>query len=123
MRRNLGEKEEGKLRNGDLVLFDFGARLSNMYPSDIGRTVPFGTRSEKAMDLLGDAVSIKKAGLKEIKAGASGNSVREGIDAIIREHGYVSTHRPGHQTGLNVHEPYGPHLAYGKENAGQVKNR
>jgi Xaa-Pro aminopeptidase len=121
LRRNLEEKEEGKLRNGDLVLFDFGARLSNMYPSDIGRTVPFGTRSEKEMDLLGDAVSIKKAGLKEIKAGTSGNSVREGIDAIIREHGYVSTHRPGHQTGLNVHEPYGPHLAYGKENAGKLR--
>ena len=121
LRRNLTENEEGKLRSGDLVLFDFGARLGNMYPSDIGRTVPFGARNEKAMELLRDAVSIKKAGLREIRSGASGNSVRERIDAIIQEHGYISVHRPGHQTGINVHEPYGPHLAYGKENAGKLR--
>ena len=73
------------------------------------------------MDFLSNVVSIKKAGLKKINAGTSGNSVREEIDSVIREHGYLSTHRPGHQIGLNVHEPYGPHLAYGKENAGKLR--
>jgi Xaa-Pro aminopeptidase len=120
-RRNFDENEQVKLRDGDLVLFDFGARLDSLYPSDIGRTIPFGTRSEKVMDFLSNVVSIKKAGLKKINAGTSGNSVREEIDSVIREHGYLSTHRPGHQIGLNVHEPYGPHLAYGKENAGKLR--
>jgi Xaa-Pro aminopeptidase len=92
-----------------------------MYPSDIGRTVPFGARSETVLDFLSNAVSIKKAGLRKINAGMSGNSVREEIDSVIQEHGYVSTHRPGHQIGLNVHEPYGPHLAYGKENASKLR--
>jgi len=114
---DLDETETGKLERGHLLLFDFGAKLSSMYLSDIGRTFVYGSASMAFRDLMNDVYSIKRSGLKKISEGKSGNQVRREIDSIIREHGYVSTHREGHQIGLNVHEPYGPHLAYGEENS------
>jgi Xaa-Pro aminopeptidase len=122
LRRDLAEEEVPKLRRGDLVLFDFGARLPSMYPSDVGRTIPFGNPSKATKDFLSNVISIKKEGIKLIKAGRTGNEVRADIDHLIEEHGNVSTHRPGHQIGINVHEPYEPHLAYGKENNLKLKS-
>lgn len=120
LRRNLKEKEVEKLRRGDLVLFDFGARLPSMYPSDVGRTIPFGRASRATKNFMSDVVEIKREGIKRIESGISGNNVRAEIDHLIEEYGYVSTHRPGHQIGINVHDPYGPHLSYGTENAGRL---
>ncbi|HKW03895.1 MAG TPA: M24 family metallopeptidase [Nitrososphaerales archaeon] len=120
IRSGVSEKEVRTLRSGDLILFDFGARLPSMYLSDIGRTIPFGNQP-KVKDFFEDVFSIKREGLKKISSGKSGNRVREEIDKVILEHGYVSTHRPGHQIGLNVHEPYGPHLNYGKENEAKLE--
>ena len=122
LRRGLKEKEVDKLQRGDLVLFDFGVRLPSMYPSDVGRTTPFGVASRETKDFMRDVVAIKKEGVKKIKKGVSGNATREAIDKLIEEYGYVSTHRPGHQIGINVHDPYGPHLAYGAENKGKLQS-
>ena len=121
LRRDLKEEEVNGLQKGDLVLFDFGARLPSMYLSDVGRTIPFGRASKATKDFMRDVVEIKKEGVKRIKSGTSGNTTRKLIDHLIEEHGYVSTHRPGHQIGINVHDPYGPHLAYGTENAGKLR--
>ena len=124
LRRNL-EEDEGaeKLSSGDLVLFDFGAKLSSEYLSDVGRTIPFSSGGDqKVKDFMNTIYSIKKEGLDKIRAGRTGNQVRADIDAVIEEeHGFISTHRPGHQIGLNVHEPFGPALAYGRENAKKLK--
>jgi Xaa-Pro dipeptidase len=113
----------GYLRRGDVLFFDFGARLASGYCSDVGRTLPFGPISKKADEFLNDVISIKKEGLKKIKSGMSGNEVRASIDKLIEDYGYVSTHRPGHQIGINVHEPYGPNLAFGKENSMKLGKR
>ncbi len=122
IRRNLSEVEMRKLAKGDLVLIDFGARLSSMYLSDVGRTFPFSSSGDyKTRDFMNDVYSIKRVGLKKIASGNTGNQIRAEIDQIIREHGYDSTHRPGHQIGLNVHEPFGPALAYGEENSAQLR--
>lgn len=123
IRRNLAEDEVQKLRGGDLVLFDFGAKLSSGYLSDVGRTIPFRSNgNQKIKDFMENVYSIKKAGLKKIVSGKTGNQVRAEIDEVISKHGFDSTHRPGHQIGLNVHEPYGPALAYGKESSGLLKD-
>jgi Xaa-Pro aminopeptidase len=120
IRRGMNETEIDKLERGDLVMFDFGARLHSQYLSDVGRTIMFGS-SQATRDFMSQVYSIKREGLKKIRSGISGNDVRREIDALIREHGFYSTHRPGHQIGLNVHEPYGPHLAYGEENSAALK--
>jgi len=121
IRHNLHEAEACKLSRGDLVLFDFGARLPSMYLSDVGRTIPFGISGGKAVNFLNQVCSIKREGLAKIVSGKSGVQVREEIDRIIKEHGFESTHRPGHQIGLNVHEPYGPHSNFGEENSLKLK--
>jgi len=121
IRHNLDEPESRKLSRGDLVLFDFGAKLSSMYLADVGRTIPFAARDSKTRDFMNDVYSIKRAGLKKIVSGHSGNQVRFEIDQVLREHDYDSTHRPGHQIGLNVHEPFGPALAYGEENSAPLQ--
>jgi Xaa-Pro aminopeptidase len=122
IRRNLNEDEVQKLRRGDLILVDFGAKLSSGYLSDVGRTIPFDSSgNQKINDFLEKVYSIKRAGLKKIVSGKTGSQVRDEIDQVIREHGFDSTHRPGHQIGLNVHEPFGPALAYGKENSGLLQ--
>jgi Xaa-Pro aminopeptidase len=120
-RRNLDEREPKKLAKGDLVLFDFGVKISSIYLADVGRTIPFKAGDTKTRDFLEDVYSIKRAGLKKITSGSTGNEVRSEIDEILREHGYESTHRPGHQIGLNVHEPFGPALAYGEENSAPLQ--
>ena len=121
IRRDLQEPEIKKLAKGDLVLFDFGAKLSSAYLADVGRTIPFHARDVKTKDFMADVYSIKRAGVKEIAIGKTGNEVRSAINAILEEHGYDSTHRPGHQIGLNVHEPFGPALAFGKENSATLQ--
>jgi Xaa-Pro aminopeptidase len=121
IRRNLEEREIRKLSRGDLVLFDFGAKLSSMYLADVGRTIPFASKDSKTRDFMNDVYSIKRAGLKKIVSGHSGNQVRSEIDQVLRELGYDSTHRPGHQIGLNVHESFGPALAYGEENSAPLQ--
>ncbi len=121
IRRKLDEPETRKLAKGDLVFFDFGAKLSSMYLADVGRTIPFAARDAKTRDFMNDVYSIKRAGLKKIATGKTGNEVRSEIDQVLREHGYDSTHRPGHQIGLNVHEPFGPALAYGEENSAALQ--
>jgi Xaa-Pro aminopeptidase len=123
LRRNLEESEvDSGLSRGDLVLFDFGAKLPSTYLSDVRRTIPFSTGSnEKLRNFMNDVYSINREGLRKTSSGKTGNQVREDIDSIIKEHGYVSAHRPGHQIGLNVHEPFGPELAYGEENSIQLK--
>jgi Xaa-Pro aminopeptidase len=119
-RRGFDEKEAKKLSVGDLVLVDFGARIDSTYLSDIGRTIPFRA-NKKTIDFMKDVCDVKREGVKKIRKGKSGNEVRSEIDEILRGHGYTSTHRPGHQIGLNVHEPFGPHLAYGEENSGALR--
>jgi Xaa-Pro aminopeptidase len=115
IRRGVSEKGVRALERGSLLLFDFGARLQSQYLSDMGRTVPYGADAA-TRDFMADVYEIKRQGLKKIRAGKTGNEVRKGVDEVIEAFGYRSVHRPGHQIGLNVHEPYQPDLAYGAEN-------
>jgi Xaa-Pro aminopeptidase len=115
IRRGVTEKEAHRLERGSLLLFDFGARLESQYVSDMGTTIPYGA-NHQLRDFMNEVYEIKKTGLRKIRAGRTGNEVRKEIDELIQEYDYASVHRPGHQIGLNVHEPYEPNLAYGEEN-------
>jgi Xaa-Pro aminopeptidase len=115
IKRGVTEKDLQRLERGSLLLFDFGARLESQYLSDMGRTIPFGP-NKALTDLMDSVCEIKRLGLRTIRSGKTGNEVRGEIDEIIHQFEYASVHRPGHQIGLNVHEPYEPNLAYGEEN-------
>jgi Xaa-Pro aminopeptidase len=115
LRKGVSEKQLSRIESSCLVLFDFGARLESNYLSDMGRTIPIGSNAP-LRDFMSEVIEIKREGLRKITSGETGNVVRSEIDEIIDRAGYASVHRPGHQIGLNVHEPYEPNLAYGEEN-------
>ena len=96
---------EYRLRRGDMITMDFGARYGN-YCADMTRTVALGQPSDEMKKVYGivldaqkmaqDAVAVRKVG-------------RE-IDAIARNyiysHGYEGRfgHGLGHSVGIDIHE-------------------
>ena len=97
-----------RLRKGDLVVFDFGARYEK-YVSDITRTVVVGKASERQKRMHAVVRSAQKKAMAMMKKGAKGAS----IDKAAR--GYIDStefkgrfvHSLGHSIGLSVHDGAG----------------
>ena len=97
-----------KLREGDLILIDWGAR-KNGYISDITRTFALGSVDDELMTIY---EIVKKANHAARRILPS-NFISEKIDFaarnIIQKEGYDNffIHRTGHGIGLEAHEePY-----------------
>lgn len=96
--------EEG-LREGEVVLFDFGAVVDG-YCSDFGRTIPCGeppagwTQARIAM------LEAQQAGRAAARPGALAHEVNAACRAPIEAAGLGGgfRHRMGHGIGLDVHE-------------------
>lgn len=103
-----------KLKKGDIILLDFGARVNN-YCSDITRTLFFGKATKdqekvyqavldaqkKSIDFLNSKFMVHNSDNKSVKASI--------IDQVSRNYiiskGYPSIpHSLGHGVGLDVHE-------------------
>lgn len=94
-----------KLREGDLVVIDFGAEVKG-YKSDTTRTVkipPVSENEEKVYRIVGEAV--EKA-LETVKDGVSAASVDSAARDYIENLGYGGNfnHSLGHGVGLEAHE-------------------
>lgn len=104
-RESIDERGALPLREGEAVLFDFGAVL-NGYCSDFGRTIFCGEptaeyrRAHKAM------IDAQAAGQAAAKPGATAAEVNRACRQPIEEAGYgpYFKHRMGHCIGLDVHE-------------------
>jgi Xaa-Pro aminopeptidase len=96
---------ERKLRRGEPILFDWGARLHE-YCSDTTRTVIMGRPDDQFKTVFNTVVEARDMAIDAIKAGVSGTQV----DRIARDHieqnGFAGKfgHGLGHGTGLAVHE-------------------
>lgn len=94
-----------KLRLGEPILFDWGARFHE-YCSDTTRTVVMGQPDDLFYKVFSTVVEARDMAIKAIKSGVSGMQV----DKIAREHietnGFAEKfgHGLGHGTGLAVHE-------------------
>jgi Xaa-Pro aminopeptidase len=94
-----------KLRRGEPILFDWGARLHE-YCSDTTRTVVMGQPDDLFKKVFATVVEARDLAIAAIKAGVSGTRV----DKIARDHidqkgfGGKFGHGLGHGTGLAVHE-------------------
>lgn len=94
-----------RVREGDLLLLDFGAELGG-YCSDITRTVVVGHASDEQRELYDVVRSANEQAARDIRPGMSGRDA----DAIAR--GYIERrgfgdlfgHGLGHGVGLEVHE-------------------
>jgi Xaa-Pro aminopeptidase len=93
------------LRDGEVVLFDFGAVWQG-YCSDFGRTVPCGEPPTEYADLTAVLLEAQEAGraaavpgtlAREVNAACRGPIEAAGLGAGFR-------HRMGHGIGLDVHE-------------------
>ncbi len=100
-------------REGEIVLFDCGARLHG-YQSDISRTFVLGTPSDAQRRVWNDARDAQAAAFAAAKIGAPCAAVDRAARALLEARGYGPgyrtpglPHRTGHGIGLEGHEaPY-----------------
>lgn len=102
-----GDRE---LREGDLVLFDIGAKVAG-YCADMTRVVALGRPDPQARAIYELVLEANRTGLEAVRAGITGVEADRAARAVIEEagHGDKFGHGLGHGVGLEVHE--GPRLS------------
>jgi len=101
---------ERRLREGDLVLFDFGARCQG-YASDLTRTFVVGAAEPRQLEVYSLVAAAQRAALRTLREGVNGAEVDEAARRVFMEAGVAESfpHSTGHGLGLEVHE--GPRLS------------
>lgn len=94
-----------KLKHGDTLLFDYGAKVSG-YCSDITRTLFFGDTSDKQKNIYETVLSAQQKALENISAGKTGWEIDAFARDVISSAGYGEFfgHALGHSVGLDIHE-------------------
>ena len=94
-----------KLKSGDLVVFDFGARI-NGYCSDTTRTISIGKPSEEQKRIYNAVRLANEEVEKSLHAGVTGKQMHILAEEVLQDAGFGGKmgHALGHGVGLNVHE-------------------
>jgi Xaa-Pro dipeptidase len=97
---------ERPLEMGDLLLFDWGARI-NGYVSDITRTFAIGEVDEELSRIYKIVQQANAAGREKIKSDVRCGAIDDAASSVIEKAGYAELllHRTGHGIGLEAHEP------------------
>ena len=94
-----------KVKNGDMITFDFGARYGN-YCADMTRTVALGKPSDEMLKVYQTVLEAQKRAQDAVAAG----KICRDIDSIARDYiysqGYEGRfgHGLGHAVGIDIHE-------------------
>ncbi|KON27071.1 hypothetical protein AC481_05835 [miscellaneous Crenarchaeota group archaeon SMTZ-80] len=102
------EPSEKKLRQGDIVMIDFGPRC-NGYCSDITRTIFKGKPTKKAESIFKIVAEAHDRAASAIKPGIKASELDKLARGAIRKYGLDKffIHGTGHGLGLDIHEePY-----------------
>jgi Xaa-Pro aminopeptidase len=93
------------LRDGEVVLFDFGAVVDG-YCSDFGRTIACGEPPAGYEEVRATMLEAQEAGRQAAKPGVLARDVNAACRAPIEAAGLGAgfRHRMGHGIGLDVHE-------------------
>ena len=93
------------IARGDLVIFDFGARVGG-YCADITRTVVVGPATAAQRRLYDTVHEIQAAAVVGVRAGAGCAGLDAACKRAIKAAGYgkYPTHSLGHGLGLAIHE-------------------
>lgn len=97
---------ERPLEIGDLLLFDWGARI-NGYVSDITRTFVIGEVDEELSRIYKVVKEANAAGRDMVKPDVRCGAIDDAARGVIESAGYAEflIHRTGHGIGLEAHEP------------------
>lgn len=95
-----------KIKRGELVQFDVGARCQN-YSSDLTRTFLIGKPTPKQEKIYEIVKEAQEKAFQKIRQGASAKSVDATARAYIKKKGFGENfpHGLGHGVGLAIHEP------------------
>ena len=96
------------LREGDLLLFDFGACCDG-YRSDMTRTIAIGASEAKGREIYEIVLAANLAAIDVVASGRTGVEIDAVARNLIAEAGYGDFfgHGLGHGIGLEVHEAPG----------------
>jgi len=100
-----GFPAQKKIKEGELVVVDLGARYGNYY-SDMTRTIPAGKlkqNSEQAK-VYEFIKNLQQELIDWIEIGMESSDVHKFAEEKIKKFGYKFYHGIGHGIGLNIHE-------------------
>lgn len=120
-------KNDGELKNGDLILIDAGVEVESLYTADITRTLPISGKFTPAQRKIYTLVyEAQKAGMEAVKPGAKFRdfhhaamavlakgleemgvlpiSAEESLKADVGLHRRWTVHGTGHMLGMDVHD-------------------
>jgi Xaa-Pro aminopeptidase len=77
-------RNEGELREGELLLLDAGIELDSLYTADVTRTLPInGTFSDEQRMIYDAVLEAQEAGIAAARPGASFSDVHKAASAVI----------------------------------------
>ena len=96
---------ERRLRHGDMVVFDFGARAAG-YRSDTTRTVCIGEPSVEQQRIYNAVLEANRAVREALKPGVTGAQMHKLAEEVLASAGYENCmgHALGHGVGIDIHE-------------------
>ncbi len=102
-----GVPGERKIKDGDFVLFDFGATCQG-YHSDMTRTVAVGHATDEMIECYNLVLKAQLAGIKALADGVKCADVYKASYDILQEKDMAKyfRHSLGHGVGLDIHEGY-----------------
>lgn len=94
-----------KLRENDIIMFDFGA-LYKGWRSDITRTYVLGVPTKLQIKRYAMLKNAQMAGIKKIKAGIKCSDVDRAVRDSLKKKGYDKffVHSTGHGVGKKTHQ-------------------
>ncbi len=94
-----------KIQSGDLVVFDFGARI-NGYCSDTTRTICVGSPSKEQQEIYNAVRCANEEVQKSLHAGVTCAQMHLLAEEVLKDCGFEGKmgHALGHGVGLDIHE-------------------
>lgn len=100
-----GIPSQYQLKNGDFILFDFGA-VVNGYRSDMTRTYVLGKPSIRQKEVFNIVQSAQQAAIEAIAEGVTGEYLNQQSEKVLKASPYAEFMGEGlgHGVGLELHE-------------------